>query len=262
MLLVIDVGNTETVCGLYREEKLAAHWRLSSKIPRTSDECWIFLKMWCEASGFSLSDLKGIVISSVVPSLTAVFRKMSEKHLNLQPLIVSAEIDTELTILYDTPRTVGADRICNAVAGYAHHGGPLIIVDFGTATTFDVVSEKGEYLGGAIALGLMDASQELHRIAAKLPRVDLAFPPFIVGKTTEMSIQAGIMWGTVALVDGMINRIISEMGWKNTQIVATGGVASIIVEKLDRIKIVEPFLTLEGMRLIFQRYEHKKNRRN
>ena len=261
MLLAIDVGNTETVCGLYEDEKLTAHWRLSSKIPRTPDECWIFLKMWCEASGFSLLNIKGVIISSVVPSLTTVFRKMSEKHLQLQPLVVTAEMDTGLTILYDTPRTVGADRICNAVAGYTHYGGPLIIVDFGTATTFDVVSEKGEYLGGAIALGLMDASQELHRIAAKLPRVDLTFPPFIVGKTTEMSIQAGIMWGTVALVDGMINRIISEMKWENTQIIATGGVASSIVKKLNRIKIVEPFLTLEGMRLIFQRYE-KKNRRN
>lgn len=257
MLLVVDIGNTETVIGLYDEEKLRTHWRLSSQPRRTSDECWVLLKMWFETQGFSLSDVKDFIICSVVPSLTAVFVEVSQKHLGIESLVVTAEMDTGLRILYDTPRAVGADRICNAMAGYALHGGPLIIVDFGTATTFDVISERGEYLGGVIALGLMSASQELHRLAAKLPKVDLHFPPFVVGKTTEMSMQSGIMWGTVALVDGMIEKISREMEWENVHVVATGGVAPLVVERSEKIQVIEPFLTLEGMRLIFQRSNRK-----
>jgi type III pantothenate kinase len=257
MLLVVDIGNTETVLGLYDEENLRAHWRLSSKQHRTSDECWILVKIWCETDGFSLSDVKHFVICSVVPSLTAVYVEVSQKHLGIEPLVITAEMDTGLRVLYDTPRAVGADRICNAVAGYVLHGGPLIIVDFGTATTFDVISERGEYLGGVIALGLMSASQELHRLAAKLPKVDLRFPPFVVGKTTEMSMQSGIMWGTVALVDGMVGKISQEMEWKNVHVVATGGVAPLVVEESEKIQVIEPFLTLEGMRLIFQRSNHR-----
>lgn len=253
MLLVIDVGNTETVFGLYEEENLRAHWRLSSRMYRTSDECWIQIRMWCEARGLSISTIEGMVICSVVPSLTAVFREVSTGHFGIEPLVVTAETDTGLRILYDTPRAVGADRICNAVAGYAQYGGPLIVVDFGTTTTFDVVSEEEEYLGGVIALGVLSASQELHRLAAKLPRVDVVFPPLVVGKTTETSMQSGIMWGTVALVDGMVDRIVGEMGWKTFQVVATGGAASLLAEKSERIQTVEPFLTLEGMRLIYQR---------
>ena len=253
MLFVVDVGNTETVIGLYEGEKLRTHWRLSSKTPRTSDECWILLKAWCESQSIPMSEIQGFVISSVVPSLTAVFRDVAAKYLGQESFIVTAETDTGLKILYDTPSTVGADRICNAVAGYFHHGGPLIIVDFGTATTFDVISERGEYLGGAIALGVMGASQELHRLAAKLPRVDMLFPPAVVGKTTETSIQSGIMFGTVALVDGMVGRIAEEMGWKVFRAVATGGVAPMIAEKSKKIQTIEPYLTLEGMRLIFER---------
>ena len=259
MLLVVDVGNTETVLGLYDGENLRDHWRLSSQPNRTSDESCILLKTWCENSGFSLSRIEGVVISSVVPSLTAVFEDVSRRHLGLEPLVITAETETGLKILYDTPRTVGADRICNAVAGYARYGGPLIVVDFGTATTFDVVSEKGEYLGGVIALGIRGVSQELHRLAAKLPKVDLAFSPTVVGKTTEASIQSGIMWGTVALVDGVVNRIIEEMEWQTVRVVATGGMASMIAEKSQQIQLVEPFLTLEGMRLIFQRVNRTRS---
>jgi len=253
MLLVIDVGNTEIVFGLYKKENLQAHWRLSSKNHRTADECWILLTMWCNARNIRLSEVEGVVISSVVPSMTNVFIEVSRNHLGLEPLVVTAETNTGLKILYDTPRTVGSDRICNAVAGYAHYNGPLIVVDFGTATTFDVISKQGEYLGGVIALGLMGISQELHRLAAKLPKVDLVFPSSVVGKTTESSIQSGIMWGTVSLVDGMIDRITQEMGWKNTSVIATGGIAPFVVEKSIKIQQVEPFLTLEGMRLIFHR---------
>jgi len=254
MLLVVDIGNTVTVVGLYDHENLKSHWKLSSKISRTSDECWILLRAWCEANGFILTEMEGLVISSVVPSLTAVFIELSRNYLDLEPLVVTADTDTGLKIQYDTPRTVGADRICNAVAGYILHGVPLIVVDFGTATTFDVVSQSGDYVGGVIALGLMGASSELHRLAAKLPRVDLHFPDNVVGRTTEESMQSGIMYGTVSLVDGMVDRIIGEMGWNEVRIIATGGMAPMVIEKSKRIEIVEPFLTLEGMKLIYQRY--------
>ena len=187
-----------------------------------------------------------------MPSLTAVYRVVAVRRLQIEPLVITSETETGLRLRYDTPHTVGPDRICNAVAAYSMYNGPVIVVDFGTATTFDVVSEKGDYLGGSIALGLMGASQELHRLAAKLPRVDLVFPPAVVGTTTERSIQSGILWGTVALVDGMINRIEREMGWKSVEVVATGGMAPMIVARSERIRIVEPILTLEGMRLIFQ----------
>ena len=257
MLFVVDIGNTETVIGLYLRDDLKAHWRLSSKSPRTSDESWILLKMWCEAGRFSLSDIKGVVISSVVPSLTTVFKEMSTGHLGIQPLEVTAETDTGLSILYDTPRTVGADRICNAVGGYCLHGGPLIIVDFGTATTFDVISSKGEYLGGIISLGVKGASQELHRLSAKLPRVDLVFPPKVIGTTTETSMQSGILWGTVALVDGLVDNICRELALDRVRVIATGGIASMIIPKSKKIELVEPFLTLEGMRLIYKRYQKK-----
>ncbi len=253
MLIVIDIGNTEVVLGLYEEENLKHHWRLSSKMPRTEDEYWILLKSWLNATDLSLSRIKGVVISSVVPFLTAAFVEMARRYLKLEPIVVTDETDTGLKILYDTPRTVGADRICNAVAGYHLYKGPLIIVDFGTATTFDVVSEKGEYIGGVISLGIAGASQELHRIATKLPKVDLVFPPKVVGNTTETSIQSGIFWGTVSMVDGMVNRIQKEMLWNKVHIIATGGLASVIVARSQVIEKIEPFLTLEGMKIIYQR---------
>lgn len=253
MLLVIDIGNTETVLGIYKHETLEAHWRLSSKTPRTADECWILIKSWFESDGFSITGIEGVVISSVVPSLTTVFSTISEQFLNIEPLIVSSELDTGLSILYDSPRLVGADRICNAVGGLRLHGSPLIVVDFGTATTFDIVTSNREYLGGVIALGLTGASHELHRLSAKLPRVELKFPNRVVGRTTEESIQSGIMWGTVALVDGMIDRIQEEMEWSDVKVIATGGMASVLVNRSERIQIVETYLTLDGMRFIYER---------
>ena len=252
MILVVDIGNTETVVGVYEETVLRAYWRLSSKLPRTSDECWTLIRSWCDAEDLNIAKFDGFIISSVVPSLTAVFRDVAVRYIDVDPIVINSDTHTGLRLLYDTPQTVGADRICNAVAAYALYNGPVIVVDFGTATTFDVISKNGEYLGGAISLGVMGASHELHRLAAKLPRVDLEFPPAVVGKTTESSIQSGILWGTVALVDGMIERITKEMGWKSVEVVATGGMAPMIVDKSRRINIVEPILTLEGMRMIFQ----------
>ena len=255
LLLVIDIGNTETVLGLYRGDDLEAHWRLSSKMQRTADECWILLTSLYESEfGPDMTNgIGGVVIASVVPSLTAAFAAAIRTKLNVDPVVVTSDMDIGLTISYDSPRTVGADRLCNAVAGYAQFGGPLIVVDFGTATTFDVVSETGDYIGGAISLGLHGASQELHRVAAKLPRVDLVFPESAVGKTTETSIQSGIMWGSVALVDGMIERICHDMEWKKAAVIATGGIAPLFMDKSKQIQSVEPLLTLKGMRMIYNR---------
>jgi len=253
MLLVIDVGNTETVFGLYAGDALKTHWRFSSHVNRTADESWILLRMWCDSQNLRAADIRGVVISSVVPNLTSVFSDMASRHLKTDPLIVSSETDTGLVILYDTPRTVGADRICNAVGGVARHGAPLVVVDFGTATTFDVISEKKEYLGGMICLGLRGAAQELHRVAAKLPRVDLVFPDSVVGRNTETSIQSGIMWGTSIMVDGLVNAIAAELGVPDLRAVATGGMAELVSAKSRCIRSVEPFLTLEGMKLIHRR---------
>lgn len=253
MLLVIDIGNTESVLGIYTKEALKTTWRISSQSSRTSDECWILFRAWCENSGIDFAAFTGVVLSSVVPSLTAVFQQMVLKYLDLEPVLVTSKIDTGIQIQYKVPEHVGGDRICNAVAGAMLYGTPLIVVDLGTATTFDVVSSDRVYLGGAIALGLMGASNELHRVAAKLPRVDLVFPNAVIGKTTEESIQSGILWGMVTLIDGMVEKIISEMHWNQVYVVGTGGAASLIAGRSITIQHVNSVLTLEGMRLIYHR---------
>jgi type III pantothenate kinase len=259
MLLVIDVGNTETVLGVFDGGgTLSAHWRLSSTIHRTADECRIMLKMWAGEKGLSFADIGGVVISSVVPMLTGIFVDMVNKTFSIEPLIVSWETDTGLDIQIESPNTLGADRICNAVAGMARFGGPLVVVDFGTATTFDVVGENGAYLGGAIVLGLKTAAIELHRVAAMLPKVELVFPAHVIERNTETCMRSGIMWGTVAMIDGMIDKIMEEARWKSARIVGTGGLAAVIKQKSKRIECVEPFLTLEGMRLIHDRVAKQK----
>ncbi len=252
MLLVLDVGNTETVFGVYNNDELITHGRLSSRINRTADESWIFLKMLFLEKGVDPESIDAVVISSVVPSLTQVFKEMIEKYFSIKPLEVSSSIKTGLKFKYKTPRSIGADRICNAVAGFHKYSGPIIIIDFGTATTFDVISDKGEYIGGVIGLGMKGISQELHRLAAKLPRVDLIFPDSVVGTTTESAMQSGIMWGSVSFIDGMIEKILDEMGWKKSSVIATGGIASVIVDKSRMIDKVEPFLILEGMKIIYR----------
>ena len=254
MLLAIDIGNTETVLGIYRGKRLSAHGRFSSTSHRTADECRLLFRLWAGEKRVALPAIRGAVISSVVPSLTALFARAVKEAAGVESLVVDSDTDTGLVIRYDSPRAVGADRICNAVAGFARYGGPVVVVDFGTATTFDVVSGSGEYLGGAITLGVKHQAVELHRVAAKLPKVDLVFPEAVVGRTTESSMQSGLMWGTVAMIDGMIERIASENGWsRRLAVVATGGLAQRMEGKSKRIQAIEPFLTLEGMRIIYER---------
>lgn len=249
MLLAIDIGNTQIAAGLFEKNKLVAHWRLSSNSDRTEDETWILMSSICAAHGYEITQTDGVAISSVVPGMTPTFEKMTVKYLKFSPLVVSQEIDLGIDILYDNPASVGADRLVNAVAGYEKYGGPLVIVDLGTATTFDVITKNGEYLGGIIAPGIEMSANILHQRAAKLPLVELKFPKNVIGRSTEASMQSGIMYGAVEMVDGMISRIQAEIDG-DVKVIATGGLARLLLNKLDSIKVIEPFLTLRGLNII------------
>ncbi len=252
MFLAIDVGNTHVVVGIFEKDELLVHWRFASGVSRTEDEYWALLTSLAEHRGVDLGRIGDAAISSVVPDLTPIIEKLVTDYLNTQPLIVTADLNLGIRILYDDPRSVGADRLCNAVAGFQRYGGPLVVVDFGTATTFDVVTENGDYLGGIIATGIETGAYLLHRHAAKLPKVRLAFPPGVVGRNTETAIQSGLMWGTVELVDGLLRRLKRQFGEK-LKTVATGGLAKIVVPHLTEVEEIAPHLTLHGLRLIHAR---------
>lgn len=251
MILVFDVGNTNMVLGVLEGEKLLTHWRLRTDSMRTADEYGMTLKNLFEYQEIDQKNIKAVVISSVVPSLMMELEAMSEKYFHCQPLIVGPGIKTGWAIKYENPREVGADRVVNAVAGFHKYGGPLIIVDFGTATTFCVVNDRGEYLGGAIAPGIKISTDALVARASKLPRVELIKPKSLIGKNTVASMQAGILYGFVGQVEGIINRMKSELDM-NPTVIATGGLAGIIAEETDTIDIIDEFLTLEGLRLIYE----------
>lgn len=251
MLITIDIGNTNVVIGIYQDSELIAHWRLSSQTARTRDECWILLNGLLRTNSIESKQIQGGIISSVVPNLTPIFIQILEDYFYLQPVIVDSDLKIDLKILYENPRSVGADRICNAVAGFHYFGGPLVVLDFGTATTFDVVSAHNEYLGGIIAPGIELSASILHQRAARLPKVELKFPNSVIGRNTESSIQAGLMFGTVELINGLILRIENELG-VTLKTVATGGLAKVVAPYTNRIERVEPFLTLDGLRLIYE----------
>ncbi len=252
MLLAIDVGNTHTVIGMYDGDRLLADWRMASLAQRTADEHWLAIRNFCADAHISLDRVHGVGISSVVPDLTDIFEMMSRKYLKIEPLSVSGSLDLGIRILYHDPSQVGADRLCNAVAGFKKFGGPLIIIDFGTATTYDVVAANGDYIGGVITLGLESTAAELHRRAAKLPKIELHFPDGIIGRDTVSSMQAGVMYGTVDAVDGTVRRIRQELGTQ-AKVIATGGLASVIAKHAPVIEAVEPSLVLDGIRLIWER---------
>jgi type III pantothenate kinase len=253
MLLAIDVGNTESVIGVFDGETLSWHWRMATVRDRTADELALLYGGFLEQRGLSFSrQITGVVIASVVPDQTQSLREMVRRYFHFPPVVLEPGVKTGISILTDNPREVGADRIANAVAAFAKYGGPCIVVDFGTATTYDAVSDKGEYLGGVIAPGLQISAQALFSATARLPRVELTETRTVIGKNTVESVQSGLLYGTAAEVDGLVERMQKELGG-NAVVIATGGLAAVVVGVAVRIDHHDPWLTLEGLRLIFEK---------
>jgi len=252
MLLVFDVSNTHVVLGLYEGNKLLYHWTVATDLNKTSDEYAVLIYNLFLLSGAGFNDVKAMIISSVVPPFAPVLQEMGRKYFRVKPLVVGPGVKTGMPIHYDNPREVGADRIVNAVAAFEQYGGPLIIVDFGTATTFCVISSKGDYLGGALAPGVAVASEALFQRAAKLPRIELAKPKNVIGRNTVEAMQAGILFGCAGQVDGVVSRLKQEIGMP-VRVVATGLQAELIAEHSETIDLVDPLLTLEGLRILYER---------
>ena len=255
MLLVIDVGNTNIVLGLYDNDKLINDWRIATVKDRTSDEYGLLMEQIFKYHGINPLDVEDVIISSVVPTLMYTLEAMSNKYFDCSPLIVGPGIKTGMNIRYDNPKEVGADRIVNAVSAYERYGGPIIIVDFGTAITFCAISKEGDYLGGAIAPGIRISSEALFLRTAKLPKVELIKPEGVICKNTVNSIQAGLVYGYIGLVDNIIGKMkyeLREEGEVKT-VVATGGFASLIASESEHINKVDKLLTLDGLRIIYKR---------
>jgi type III pantothenate kinase len=260
MLLVIDIGNTNIVLGVYKEGTLVNHWRLSTALQKTVDEYAILLSSLLDFEKIPLRDIDSAIISCVVPPLLIPFEILCRKYLHVTPMAVEPGIKTGMPILYDNPQEVGADRIVNAVAGYDKYKRALIIVDFGTATTFDYITPKGEYAGGAIAPGIMISLEALFERASKLPRVELVQPKNLVGKSTVHAMQSGIIYGYVSLVDGIVKRMKEEVK-TIPYVIATGGLSTLIFRQSETIDEVDDLLTLEGLRLLHERNkDHHKFR--
>jgi len=254
VLLVMDVGNTNTVLGLFEGDHLRAHWRICTQNYRTSDELRVILGLLLQQEGASLKSIRGCCISSVVPQMNLALIRVSQSVLGSEPVMVGPGIKTGLVLQYDNPKEVGADRIVNSVAALEEYGGPLIIIDFGTATTFDVVTAKAEYKGGIIIPGLQVSAEALFEKCAKLPKVDISKPASVIGKNTVDSIRSGLTYGYAELVDGLVQRISQDMDTQ-FKVVATGGLAHIIAGIARRVDHVDPLLTLKGLKVVYHKNE-------
>ena len=268
MLLVIDVGNTNTVLGVFEAKsgkggacRLIAHWRVSTAKAQMVDEYGVLFRNLFAMHGLEVSSVQGIVISSVVPPLDSTLREVCERYFHSRPLFIEPGVKTGMPVHYDNPAEVGADRIVNSVAAFERYGGPCIVVDFGTATTFDVVSRKGEYLGGVITPGIGISADALFEHTARLPRVDVRKPPRVLGTNTVNSLQSGLYYGYLGLIDGILERLIAELG-ENVNIVATGGLAPLMGGGSKYIREINDLLTLEGLRIIYERNQVHVRRRN
>jgi type III pantothenate kinase len=251
MLLVIDIGNTNITLGLYQGETLGPRWRLATVHDRMPDEYGLQFLGLLAHSGYSLEDIHGACVASVVPPLTGIIIEATRRYLNVDPLVVDIGVKTGVRIRYDDPRAVGADRIVDAAAVHKLYGGPACVVDFGTATTFEAISAEGEFLGGAIAPGIGIAAEALFLRTAKLQRVDLQRPPQAIGRNTVHSMQSGLLFGYVGLVEGMVARFRAELG-PTMKVIATGGLAEVVAQETKVIDIIAPWLTLEGLRIVWE----------
>jgi len=250
MLMTVDIGNTNISFGIYQGEELGPRWRISTDNNRMPDEYGLQMMGMLSHEAIEPSQISGVCLASVVPPLTGILVETCQKYLGQTPLLVDAGIKTGVRVLYDNPRSVGADRIVDAAAVQALYGGPACVVDFGTGTTFDAISSEGDYLGGAIAPGMGIAAEALFSRAAKLTRVDLQRPPSVIGKNTPHAMQSGLLFGYVGLVEGMITRFRRELG-EDMKVIATGGFSRLIARETASIDFVAPWLTLEGLRLIW-----------
>ncbi|MCM3324949.1 type III pantothenate kinase [Cytobacillus kochii] len=252
MIFVFDVGNSNMMMGVYQRDELKYHWRIETDRHKTEDEYAMIVKSLFEHEQLSFADIDGIIISSVVPPIMFALERMCEKYFHIKPLVVGPGVKTGLNIKYDNPKEVGADRIVNAVAGIHEYGGPLVIVDFGTATTYCYINEHKQYMGGAIAPGIGISTEALYSRAAKLPRIEIIRPDGIIGKNTVSAMQSGILFGYVGQVEGIVSRM-KLQAKEEPLVIGTGGLASLIAKESKVIDIIDPFLTLKGLQLIYKR---------
>jgi type III pantothenate kinase len=258
MLLVIDIGNTNTSLGVYEGERLVTHWRLTTARSRTVDEWGVHARNLFALAGLDFKSIDAIAVASVVPPLNFTLKQMAERYFDLSPLFIDHTVDTGVPILYEPPSDVGADRIVDAVAAIRKYGAPCIVVDFGTATTFDAINAKGEYLGGVITPGIAISSDALFQRTAKLPRVEIKRPENVIGSTTVEAMQSGLYHGYAGLVDGILSRMIDELGG-TPKVIATGGLAPLIAKGSKLIQEVDENLTLDGLRLVYERAREKSS---